>query len=168
MAEITLVVLYSVCTSIAGSFSSGDSPAKPAVLPVPDPDNGGLKLTTGFGALTVADGLGTARHIAVDETGTVFVKLNKLKDGKGIVELQGTNGDGMSRLAKTENRRVSTKCLRRTLRASMSRANQVRMSMPESSIWPAPVMPNTVRWVWLRDQTDRCTSRIRLRAPSGG
>ncbi|MFD1140750.1 PQQ-dependent sugar dehydrogenase [Larkinella insperata] len=94
LAEVTLAVLYSVFTSLAGPLPSGDSPAKRAVLPAPDPDNGGLKLTTGFGALTVADGLGTARHIAVDENGTVFVKLNKLKDGKGIVELQDTNGDG--------------------------------------------------------------------------
>ncbi|MGA0559595.1 PQQ-dependent sugar dehydrogenase [Larkinella sp. VNQ87] len=67
---------------------------KTAVLPAPDPDNGGLKLTTGFGALTVADNLGSARHIAVDANGTVFVKLNRLKDGKGIVELRDTNGDG--------------------------------------------------------------------------
>ncbi|GAB3777079.1 sorbosone dehydrogenase family protein [Spirosoma horti] len=60
----------------------------------PDPDNGGLKLAPGFGALTFADNLGKARHIAVDNVGTVFVKLEKLNEGKGIVELVDANGDG--------------------------------------------------------------------------
>lgn len=60
----------------------------------PDPDNGGLKLVPGFGALTFADNLGKARHIAVDNVGTVFVKLEKLNEGKGIVELVDANGDG--------------------------------------------------------------------------
>jgi glucose/arabinose dehydrogenase len=60
----------------------------------PDPDNGGLKLATGFGALVVTPELGKARHIAVDPGGTVFVKLDKLKDGKGIAQLRDTNGDG--------------------------------------------------------------------------
>ncbi|WP_461136697.1 PQQ-dependent sugar dehydrogenase [Spirosoma lituiforme] len=60
----------------------------------PDPDNGGLKLASGFGALTFADNLGKARHIAVDNVGTVFVKLEKLNEGKGIVELVDGNGDG--------------------------------------------------------------------------
>ncbi len=68
------------------------SPARPAIAP--DPDNGGIKLATGFGALVFADSLGKARHIAVDQAGTVFVKLAKLSDGKGIVELNDTNGDG--------------------------------------------------------------------------
>ncbi|MFC5412441.1 PQQ-dependent sugar dehydrogenase [Larkinella bovis] len=90
MAEVAVVLLLSAFSSITGVFSSRNS----AILPAPDPDNGGLKLTTGFGALTVAEELGSARHIAVDAKGTIFVKLNKLKDGKGIVELQDTNGDG--------------------------------------------------------------------------
>ncbi len=60
----------------------------------PDPDNGGLKLTPGFGALVVTPELGKARHIAVDASGTVFVKLERLKNGKGNVQLRDTNGDG--------------------------------------------------------------------------
>jgi glucose/arabinose dehydrogenase len=62
----------------------------------PDPDNGGLKLAPGFGALVFADNLGKARHIAVDNAGTVFVKLERLNEGKGIVELIDANGDGRS------------------------------------------------------------------------
>lgn len=63
-------------------------------LPAPDPDNGGIKLANGFGALVFADNLGKARHIAVDKEGVVFVKLERLKDGKGNVELIDSDGDG--------------------------------------------------------------------------
>ncbi|MBD2699728.1 PQQ-dependent sugar dehydrogenase [Spirosoma sp. BT702] len=59
-------------------------------------DNDGLKLTNGFRAVVFADNLGKARHVAVSNTGTVFVKLEKLNDGKGIVALSDNNGDGQS------------------------------------------------------------------------
>ena len=62
---------------------------------VPDPDNGGIKLANGFSALVFADNVGKARHAAIDPTtGTMFVKLARLKDGKGIVQLSDTDGDG--------------------------------------------------------------------------
>lgn len=67
--------------------------AKPVAV-VADADNAGLKLPAGFGALKVADGIGRARHIAVTAQGDVFVKLMRVVDGKGIVRLRDTNGDG--------------------------------------------------------------------------
>jgi glucose/arabinose dehydrogenase len=72
------------------------TPKKPAITPIrPDDDNGGLKLAPGFAALVFADNLGKARHAAVDPlTGTLFVKLERLKEGKGMVQLRDTNGDG--------------------------------------------------------------------------
>ena len=60
----------------------------------PDGDNAGLKLPMGFGALIVADSLGKARHIITTAQGSIYVKLDKLIDGKGIVWLKDTNGDG--------------------------------------------------------------------------
>src|SRR5438270_5386186 len=60
----------------------------------PDKDNGGLKLPKGFGALVVADNLGQARHLAVNSNGDIYVKLNRLKNGRGIVRLHDQNGDG--------------------------------------------------------------------------
>ena len=54
----------------------------------------GLVLPAGFSAGKVATDLGRARHIAVAANGDVFVKLEKLKDGKGIWRLHDTNGDG--------------------------------------------------------------------------
>jgi glucose/arabinose dehydrogenase len=58
-----------------------------------DPDNGGLTLPSGFCALVVADGVGTARHMAVGENGDVYVAIRGNNPG-GIVALHDTNGDG--------------------------------------------------------------------------
>lgn len=54
----------------------------------------GLKLPQGFSATVIAEGLAGARHIAANKQGGLYVKLSKLKDGKGIVYLKDTNGDG--------------------------------------------------------------------------
>src|SRR4030095_835225 len=61
---------------------------------VPDADNAGLKLPTGFGAIVVDTGLGAARHLAVTSKGDIYVKLEDLKDGKGIYYLHDANSDG--------------------------------------------------------------------------
>ena len=58
-----------------------------------DKDNAELTLPTGFGALKVADDIGSARHIAVDSNGTIYVKLADDK-GDGIVVLKDTTGNG--------------------------------------------------------------------------
>ena len=76
------------------------------VLPVtaavtPDPNNAGLTLPTGFGALVAADNTGGARHLAVTPTGDVYVKLSRVKNGGGIVYLHDSNGDGKMDEVKT-------------------------------------------------------------------
>lgn len=54
-----------------------------------------LAVPTGFEVVTVTPSTGRARHIAVDEKGTVYIKMNELNiDGKGIVILKDTTGDG--------------------------------------------------------------------------
>jgi glucose/arabinose dehydrogenase len=63
---------------------------------IPDKDNDGLKLPSGFRALIVADTLGAARHIAVTSSGDIYVKLGRLRNGKGILLLSDTDGDGRS------------------------------------------------------------------------
>lgn len=59
-----------------------------------DASNAGLKLPKGFSAIKAVDGLGEARHIAIAANGDIFVKLSKLKDGKGIYLLHDANKDG--------------------------------------------------------------------------
>ena len=53
-----------------------------------------ITLPAGFTYSVVADNLGRARHIAVNTNGDVYVKLERLKDGKGIYSLRDANGDG--------------------------------------------------------------------------
>jgi glucose/arabinose dehydrogenase len=60
------------------------------------PPKSTLKLPGGFQVHVVADSLGAARHLAVTSNGIVYIKLAKLKNGKGIIALQDINGDGNS------------------------------------------------------------------------
>jgi glucose/arabinose dehydrogenase len=54
-----------------------------------------LKLPVGFSATIMAEGLGPTRHLVITKTGTIYVKLSKLKDGKGIYRLRDTDKDGV-------------------------------------------------------------------------
>jgi len=53
-----------------------------------------LKVPEGFTATTIAANKGRARHIAVNTNGDVFVKLERLSGGAGILRLRDTNKDG--------------------------------------------------------------------------
>ncbi|HEY4155255.1 MAG TPA: c-type cytochrome [Puia sp.] len=67
------------------------------ILPPGDPDNGGLILPGGFEALVVADSIGRARHLAVNDNGDIYVKLtynDAMKGRGGTVGLRDTNNDG--------------------------------------------------------------------------
>lgn len=58
-----------------------------------------LVLPQGFSASVVADSLGPLRHLALNKNGDIYVKLSKMKDGKGILFLSDTDHDG--RMDKT-------------------------------------------------------------------
>jgi glucose/arabinose dehydrogenase len=51
-----------------------------------------LKLPSGFTAVVIADNLGSNRHIAVNTNGDLYVKLEKTKNGKGILVLKESGG----------------------------------------------------------------------------
>jgi len=59
----------------------------------------GITLPTGFNASVFADTLGRARHLAVAPNGDVYVKLERLRNGHGIIRLKDENGDGISESA---------------------------------------------------------------------
>lgn len=67
---------------------------------LPSPQNTGaetpLILPEGFNATVVADTLGAARHIAVNQNGDVYVKLESRNRGRGILRLQDKNSDGVA------------------------------------------------------------------------
>lgn len=71
-------IVFSIFTSLA--TMANDSTKK--VLPP------ALKLPGGFKATVIAENIGNARHIAVTPTGNIFVKLSKLKEGKGIAVIR--------------------------------------------------------------------------------
>jgi glucose/arabinose dehydrogenase len=54
--------------------------------------NAGLTLPAGFNAAIIADGLGGTRHIAVTPQGDIYVKLDRPKNGKGILMLHENAG----------------------------------------------------------------------------
>ncbi len=67
----------------------------------PDVDNGGITLPKNFGALVVADELGRGRHLSVNDNGDVYVHLVKPnEDGKAIIALRDTTGDGKADIVK--------------------------------------------------------------------
>ncbi|NCT93772.1 MAG: sorbosone dehydrogenase [Chitinophagaceae bacterium] len=63
--------------------------------PNTDPGNGGLTLPAGFVASRIAENTGRARHIAVTPAGDIYIKLERLVNGKGIYLLRDKNKDGI-------------------------------------------------------------------------
>ncbi len=61
----------------------------PSALPADFP----LVLPAGFRAETVVESLGRNRHLVVNSNGDIYVKLEKLKDGKGIFVLRKSEGE---------------------------------------------------------------------------
>jgi glucose/arabinose dehydrogenase len=59
-----------------------------------DPENAGISLPEGFGAIVVADNLGRARHLAVHENGNIYVMLQRYENNFGMVALKDTTNDG--------------------------------------------------------------------------
>lgn len=76
---------------VAFTDSSNNSPFIASATTVFDSS---LILPAGFNATKVVTDLGRARHIAIAANGDVFVKLEKLKDGKGIYRLHDKDKDG--------------------------------------------------------------------------
>jgi glucose/arabinose dehydrogenase len=80
-------------------FSCAEKQGKFSHL-VADPDNGGITLPEGFGAIVVADGLGRARHIAVNDNGDIYVMLQRPENEQGMVALRDTTGNGKADLIR--------------------------------------------------------------------
>jgi len=56
----------------------------------------GISLPPGFSAVVVADKLGPARHIVVNDNADVYVKLEELNENRGILRLRDANKDGVA------------------------------------------------------------------------
>jgi len=63
-------------------------------LKAQSPDAVKIKLPSGFSSEVIAKNLGRARHIAVNSNGDIYIKLERLRKGNGIIRLRDKNGDG--------------------------------------------------------------------------
>ena len=92
--NIRIIILFSAllisCTEDTAVFD----------IPSTDPDNGGLILPKGFGALVVADSVGPARHLDVNTNGDIYIKLRIDTGDKGNMALRDVDGDGKADIFK--------------------------------------------------------------------
>ena len=100
MKKGLLLSLTIICTSVQ-LFSANDTTNVATRISAAAPDNAGLTMPTGFTASVVAENMGRARHIVATAQGGLYVKLERLKDGKGIFYLKDTNGDGTMETVKS-------------------------------------------------------------------
>lgn len=92
---ILLGVLLFSFTTIRNAYNRRDAlKTKNPTHLSPDPDNAGLILPKGFGAILVADNMGSTRHIAVAPNGDIFLKLANTESGSGIKVLHDAEGNG--------------------------------------------------------------------------
>ena len=84
-------ILFCCMLMVTHNTFSNDSTRTKNIIKSDDP---ALVLPTGFSSEKVVTDLGRARHIVIAANGDVFVKLEKLKNGKGIYRLHDSDGDG--------------------------------------------------------------------------
>jgi glucose/arabinose dehydrogenase len=65
------------------------------------PADSDITVPKGFKVSVAVEALGGNRHIVVNSNGDIYVKLEKLKDGKGIVVLRDANKDGRYEVVKS-------------------------------------------------------------------
>lgn len=97
MKKSFLLPVLIVCTAVVGTlYSFMNNPDRNMVKNQfqIDADNAGLKLPTGFGASKIADNVGKTRHIVVTKEGDIYVKLQRLVNGKGILFLTDHDKNG--------------------------------------------------------------------------
>ena len=83
-------VMLIVATVSCNNEKKQEAQATPAIM------DSTLKLPEGFSASVFADTLGSARHIAFNSNGDIFVRLGGMKNGMGIIRLRDTNNDGVA------------------------------------------------------------------------
>ncbi len=93
-ALLVLIVLILPAYIISSCSDSSSSGNKEQAGLHPDPDNGGLQVPKGFGALVVAENVGEGRKLAIRDNGDIYLSLRHKKNGGGIAALRDTTGDG--------------------------------------------------------------------------
>ena len=89
MKSVAVKILFLTAISIAANCVVGNDSTK---VKRRGADEVTLKLPSGFTSAVIAENVGKNRHIAVNTNGDIYVKLDKLKNGKGVVVLKETGG----------------------------------------------------------------------------
>ena len=92
----SVFLFFAFTCAVIGSFANDTTGTRQHNKLAGANNYAGITLPQGFSAVVFADDLGRARHLAVNSNGDVYVKLERLKNGKGIFRLKDTNGDGKS------------------------------------------------------------------------
>ncbi|MDQ6812574.1 MAG: PQQ-dependent sugar dehydrogenase [Bacteroidota bacterium] len=79
-----IIVVLAVSSAASAQTKTATAATKSA--------NAGLTLPAGFSASVLAQDLSQPRHIVVNKNGDVFVKLARLKNGAGIMEINSKTG----------------------------------------------------------------------------
>ncbi|MBD0277131.1 MAG: PQQ-dependent sugar dehydrogenase [Flavisolibacter sp.] len=95
MKQFIFKLGFFLVSFILTQFAFGQTGNTTAVKSIDTAVDARLQLPPGFTATIVAEGVGSARHIAVNKQGGLYVKLSKLKEGRGIIYLKDRNGDGI-------------------------------------------------------------------------
>ncbi len=82
--------------AILSIFNISYGQRKSAVKAKSSAGNGGLKLPAGFSASIIARDLGAARHMAVNSRGDIYVKMDRVKNSGGIIELSPAKNNGQA------------------------------------------------------------------------
>lgn len=97
-----LIIIISII--LTGMMACSHKPSKkmtPATgITASSQNNGGLTLPDGFRAQVIAQNIGNARHIVIRDNGDIYIGLNEMKNGGGIVAMRDTNGDGVPDIIK--------------------------------------------------------------------
>ena len=126
-------------------------PMEEAAAPVipPSPSNGGIELPEKFGAVIVADDLGRGRHLVVRDNGDIYVHLRRLTDdGKAIIALRDTTGDGIADIQEGFSEFVGTGIeLHKGHIYYSSRTRVYRSPLPDGQLLPESKIDTLVRLI---------------------
>jgi glucose/arabinose dehydrogenase/mono/diheme cytochrome c family protein len=137
--------VFLFCLSILVLTSCGDK----KITLVPNANNGGITLPEKFGAIVVVDTLGRGRHMAINSNGDIYLHLSRLNgEGKGIVALRDTTGDGRADIMKSYSTFSGTGIeLHNGYLYYSDRTHVYRSKMKEGELLPDEAMDTIVRLV---------------------
>jgi glucose/arabinose dehydrogenase len=93
-APFKAIIVFTLlaCGTVSEKDKTTDKSAAPA---------GDIQLPAGFNSTSVIESLGNNRHIVVNSNGDIYVKMERLKDGKGIFVLRDAKKSGQYEVVKS-------------------------------------------------------------------